>query len=831
MTTEARQLWEKVRNGESFLLFDGGMGTMLQNRGLKVGEVPEKLNLQHPQVVAGIHKEYAEAGSQVITTNTFGANRKKLEAGGVTPEDVIPPAVKLAKEAGTPFVALDIGPTGALLKPLGTMEPEEAYELFREQVEIGAAAGADLVLIETMSDLMEMKMAILAAKEHSSLPVAATMTYQEDGRTFLGTDPITATITMCALGVDLVGVNCSLGPEELLPVVEQIVSVSSVPVMVQANAGLPQIVDGNAVYAIGPEEYAEAASRMLPMGVTVLGGCCGTNPDYIRGLREKMSQAECAWQKKELPCAATSWQKTVILTGRNTALIGERINPTGKKKLKEALRARDYEYVLEEALKQQEAGADVLDVNAGLPEIDEKQVLKDLVQEIQAACPLPLQVDSSDPAAVEAAVRCYNGRPVINSVNGSEESMNAILPIAKKYGALLVCLTLDEKGIPETAEERFAVAKRIVDRAEQMGLSRSQLLVDCLVLTASTNQAMVMETLRAIMLVKSRLGVRTVLGVSNVSFGLPGRELINATFLAAAFGAGLDMPILNPLSEEYQRVIKTFRVLNNEDAGSTCYMEEYGAGRLATVTELRKAAAAGTGASAAAGATATTGASAAAATPGAAGSASSGAGEEDLFYLIRTGRKARTPGAVKELLKNLSPLDIIDRYFMPALDEAGMKFEKGEIFLPQLMSCAEAVKAGFDVLKAEMEKSGVVQDKGTVLLATVKGDIHDIGKNIVKMLLENYGYEVIDLGRDVDPELIVKTVKEKQIRLVGLSALMTTTVKNMQKAIEALREAGEKCQVMVGGAVLTPEYAEMVGADFYAKDAAEAARIAAKVFQ
>ena len=836
------QEWKEIQAGKRFLLFDGGMGTMLQSRGLKVGEVPEKLNLTHPEVVRSIQEEYVQAGAEVITTNTFGANRKKLAEGGVTPADVIPPAVKIAREAGAKYVALDIGPTGALLKPLGTMEPEEAYELFQEQVQIGAAAGADLVLIETMSDLLEMKMAILAAKENSALPIFATMTYQEDHRTFLGTDPKTATITLCSLGVDAVGVNCSMGPKELLPVVEEILSVATCPVIAQANAGLPRMEGGNTVYDITPTEYASYVDQMLAMGVTIVGGCCGTTPAFIREVKKKLEERTPAFTPHEPLCAMTSWQQTVALCG-NTAVIGERINPTGKKKLKEALRNADYEYILEEAIGQQEAGADVLDVNAGLPEIDEPAVLKKLVQEIQGVCPLPLQIDSSDPEAVEAAVRVYSGKPIINSVNGSEESMSKILPIVKKYGAAVVCLTLDENGIPEKAEERCQIAGRVIERAKALGIHKNNILVDCLVLTASTNQAMVMETLRAIQMVKERYGVRTVLGVSNVSFGLPKRELLNATYLAAAFGAGLDMPILNPLSKEYQRVLQTFKVLNNEDEGSGRYMEACTSGQLMTVTELEKqqgASQAGAGAlqagsgSAQAGAGSSQAGSGLAQAGGSLGSQAGGAGnatgqEEDLFHIIRTGRKGKAPQAVQELLREKTPLQVIDEYFMPALDEVGMRFEKGEIFLPQLMSSAETVKAGFDVIKEEMAKSGAAQDKGKILVATVKGDIHDIGKNIVRMLLENYGYTVVDLGRDVEPERVVEEVKRQGIRLVGLSALMTTTVKNMKVTIEALREAGCTCKVMVGGAVLTPEYAAMVGADYYAKDAAEAARIAGEV--
>ena len=781
---------------DAFLLFDGAMGTMLQRRGLAAGELPERLNLTAPEVVREIHAEYVRAGADVITANTFGANGRKFEREEL--REIITAGVRLAREAGAKYVALDVGPTGALLEPLGTMPFERAYELFSEVVTLGAEAGADCVLIETMADLYEARAAVLAAKESCELPVLCTMTFSDGGRTFLGADPETAARTLDALGVDALGLNCSLGPRELLPLVREMAKATGRPLLVQANAGLPEIEDGETVFRVTAKEYAAAAEEMLELGVTLLGGCCGTTPEFIERLRALMDGREPVRRAVRREFAVTSGQRTVRLSG-GVAVIGERINPTGKKKLKEALRSGDFAYLVGEALDQQEAGADLLDVNCGLPELDEAAVLSRAVREIQGVSPLPLQIDSSDPAAVEAAVRIYNGKPMINSVNGKEESLEAILPIVKKYGAAVVGLTLDEDGIPDTAEGRFAVAEKIVSRAEALGIPREDIAIDCLVLTASTNQEMVRETLRAVTMVKERLGVVTVLGVSNVSFGLPCRELLNSAFLAAAFGAGLDLPILNPLSSAYMQVVDCFRVLNGQDRGSERYIGKY------------------------AGATA----------PGAVTRAEAPAArveteENDIRAIILGGRKEQAEAATRALLERHTPMEVINDYFIPALDIVGEKFEKGEFFLPQLMASAETVKLGFDLLR-ENSVAAEGPGKGKILLATVKGDIHDIGKNIVKMLLQNYGYEIVDLGRDVDPALVVEETLRQGIKLVGLSALMTTTVKYMGDTVRALREAGANCKIMVGGAVLSPEYAELVGADYYAKDAAESARIAAEV--
>ena len=726
---------------DAFLFFDGGMGTMLQAAGLAPGELPERLNLTAPDAVRAVHRAYVQAGSDVITANTFGANALKF---GAETDAVVEAGVRLARESGARYVALDIGPTGALMEPLGTLSFDSAYALFAQVVEAGARSGADMVLIETMSDLYEMRAALLAAKEHCRLPVLATMTFSQDGRTFLGADPETAAITLQALGADALGVNCSLGPTETVPIVARMAAVTRTPLIVQPNAGMPRMENGRTLYDVTPEAFAGCAAEMAALGVTVFGGCCGTTPAHIR-----------------------------------------------------ALRAGDDAYVVREALDQQDAGADLLDVNAGLPDIDEAAVLPRLVRAIQAVSPLPLQIDSADPRALEAAVRACNGKPIINSVCGKEESLRAVLPIARRYGAAVVALTLDEGGIPDTAEGRLAIAGRILQRALDCGIAREDVLIDCLTMTASTHQTQAMETLRAVRLIRERLGLRTVLGVSNISFGLPARESLNAAFLAAALEAGLDLPILNPLGSAMQTV-RAFRVLCGQDAAAADY--------IAHCASLPASAPVAPAAQAAA-----------PAVPSASG----------LRGLILGGRAGEIVPALRTLLPGRSALELINGEFIPALDEAGARFERGELFLPQLMACADAVKAGFDYLRGL--DAAPVATKGPIILATVKDDIHDIGKNIVRMLLENYGYRVIDLGRDVAPERVVEAALRERATLVGLSALMTTTVGSMQRTIEALRAANAPCRVMVGGAVLTEEYARMVGADFYARDAAESARIAAQV--
>ena len=789
-----------------FTLIDGAMGTELQKRGLKTGALPELLNLTDPDIVRAVHKDYVNAGADIITANTFGANARKLGSAQRIRE-VIAAGIRLAREAGAGRVALDLGPTGAMLAPMGTMTFEEAYGLFKEQVAAGVEAGADLVLIETMSDLLEAKAALLAVKENSDLPVYVTMTFDRDGRTFLGTSPAIAAVTLSALGADAVGINCSLGPEEIVPFALEMLEWAPVPVVVQPNAGLPDATSGQTVYPVGPEEFALSVGRMLDAGVTIAGGCCGTTPEHIRLLRAEMEKRAPVERKNKRRTVFTSAQRLVCPAG-GIAVIGERINPTGKKKIKEALRSQCFDHILSEAISQEEAGAEILDVNAGLPEIDEPGTLTRLVTALQAVTPLPLQIDSADPEAVDRACRVYAGKPIINSVNGKEESLRAILPIAKKYGAAVVGLTLDEDGIPDRAEDRLKIAEKILARAQNYGIPREDVLIDCLTMAVSTNQKLAGETLRAVRLVTEKLGVGTVLGVSNISFGLPARELINATFLANALAQGLTLPILNPLSQRYMDVVASWRVLSGQDKDAGQYIESYVNKTVTYQSYVNRKTE---------NVMSTT-------------DIMSPDREVDITQIVLSGRKMFIADAVRRALEERPPMEVINELLIPAINAAGERFEKGQFFLPQLMASAETVKLGFDVIR-DRAKTGEVVSKGKILLATVKGDIHDIGKNIVKMLLSNYGYEIVDLGRDVDPDTVVEVTLREHIRLVGLSALMTTTVKAMAETVEKLRAAGADCRIMVGGAVLNEEYAKLVGADFYARDAQESARIAAEVFR
>ena len=796
-----------VLEGKRHLVFDGGLGTMLQAAGLKAGELPELVALTDPDMLRRIHEAYVAAGAEVVTANTFGANAHKL-AGKARVADVYRAAVEAVAASGARYVAADIGPIGALLRPLGTLSFDEAYELFAEAARAAEDAGADLIVIETMTDLAEIKAAVLACRENTRLPIFATMTFEADGRTFLGTSPEVAAVTLDALGVDVLGINCSLGPTELRPFVQRMLAVTGKPVMVQANAGLPHVEDGRTLYSIGPEDYAAAVADMVADGVSVIGGCCGTTPDYIRLLAGLVADRTPTPRAVAPALTVTSAQQLVALPRdrQRIAVIGERINPTGKKRLQQALRQGDLDYVVGQGISQQEQGADILDVNVGLPGTDERALLPAVCERLSAATVLPLQIDSTDPVAVEAAVRRYAGTPIINSVNGKRESLGAILPIAAHYGCNLIALTLDEHGIPDTAEERLAIAQRIVEAAGRLGISRDRILVDCLVMTASTNQAQALEILRAVTLCHERLGVKCALGVSNISFGLPAREVMNATFLAAAFGAGLDAPIMNPGSERYMDVVRAFRVLDVEDEGSARFIEHYAGW---ADPYRRDASAAG------------------AAAPGAPAVATD-AETDPIRHLILTGRKGEMAATTERLLANHEPMELINGHFIPALDEVGELFDQGTYFLPQLMASAEAARVGFDTIQRLMP-AGSVASKGAVCLATVKGDIHDIGKNIVRMLLENYGYTVFDLGRDVDPADVLRCVREHGVTLVGLSALMTTTVPAMEETVALLHAEEPEVKVVVGGAVLTPEYSREIGADFYAKDAAAAARIAEEV--
>lgn len=781
---------------DGFLIFDGGMGTMLQANGLKMGELPESFNISHPEVILKIHEEYIEAGADVITTNTFGASRYKLGHSGLSVAGVIGKALKIAREAaGEKLVAQDIGPIGQLMEPYGTLSFQEAYDAFKEQVVAGASAGADMILIETMSDIYEARAAILAAKENSRLPVICTMTFQSDGRTLTGSDPLTMVNIISNLGVDALGINCSLGPREIMPLVSRILSYSTLPVIVQPNAGLPAIVDGRTVYDIGPEDFGRCMADMAGMGAVILGGCCGTTPGHIREVRRSIAGLKPVRPAVGKLTAVSSATSTVVL-GEGVRVIGERINPTGKKKLKEALINGDMDYLLKEAIAQRDAGAHMLDVNVGLPEIDEKAVMVKAVKEIQGIVNLPLQLDSVRPDVIEAAARVCNGRPIVNSVNGEEKIMKALFPIIKKYGCLVVALTLDGSGIPEKAEDRLRIAERIVGRAAEYGISKEDIIVDCLTLTASAQQKEVQETIKAVALVKERLGVKTTLGVSNVSFGLPDRELLNRTFLAMALTAGLDAPILNPMTEAMMQTIKAYNVLWNIDRESREYIKSFSASTEKPAAREKEE-------------------------------------KRDLKKVIIDGMKEEAGPAVRQLLAEHDGMRIVDEYLIPALEAVGQKYETGEIFLPQLIQSAETVKKAFEAIKENIA-AGAGQDsgvyKGKIVMATVKGDIHDIGKNIVKVLLENYGFEIYDLGRDVPIERVVEKAKEEKVLLVGLSALMTTTVKSMEDTIKALNESCPDCRVIVGGAVLNEDYARKINADFYARDAREAVKIVRKYF-
>ena len=794
--------------GGAFLLFDGAMGTELQARGLAAGELPELLCLTHPEVVTAVHAAYVAAGADVVTTNTFGANADKL-GDAATVEEVFTSAVACAREAGARYVAADLGPTGQLLAPMGSLAFDDAYELFARQARAAEAAGADLVVIETMSDLAEAKAALLAVRESTGLPALVTMTFEEDGRTFLGTTPEVAALTLSSLGAAAVGINCSLGPAEVAPLVGLMADWARCPLMVQANAGLPHVEDGVTVYDIGPERFAADVAPMIETGVTILGGCCGTTPAHIAAERALLAGRTPV--RRELPdrFAVCGPQRVTSLAPGAVGVIGERINPTGKRKMKEALRSGNHDHVIAEAIAQERAGAQILDVNAGLPEIDERAVMCRLVDELLGVTTLPLQIDASDPAVIEAAVRSYPGKALINSVNGKAESLSAVVPLAARYGCALVGLTLDEDGIPATAAGRLAVARKIVAATDAAGIPRADVVIDCLAMAASTDQTAPRTILEAIRLVKAELsGVRTVLGVSNISFGLPFRPLVNATFLAAAFGAGLDLAIINPGVRRMMDVVDSWRVLSGEDESARFYVEHY--------------------------------AERSDAVPTAVPSEKGGQAEKDAALpadpverarrLVLDGRGGPMADAMREVLLAHDAMYAINEVLVPALDEVGRRFEAGTFFLPQLMASAEAAKAGFEVVRAAGEKDGApAADKGTVVVCTVKGDIHDIGKNIVRMLLENYGFDVIDLGRDVAPETVADVVAERDVRLVGLSALMTSTVPAMAETIELLRERAPWCRVVVGGAVLTPEYAEMVGADFYARDAMETVRVAGEV--
>ena len=816
----ADQHLQDVLDGSAFLLFDGAMGTQLQERGLAAGELPELLCLTNPDQITDIHAAYVAAGSEAVTTNTFGANAMKL-GDAATVDEIFSAAVACARRSGARYVAADIGPTGALLEPMGTLPFERAYELFAEQVIAADKAGADLFIIETMADLAEAKAALLAVKENSDLPAFVTMTFDEDGRTFLGTTPEVAAATLSALGASAVGINCSLGPKDVAPLVKRMLPWSRVPVMAQANAGLPHMHDGCTTYDITPDEYCEAVVDMLDAGVTVVGGCCGTSPAYIAGERELLYGRMPTVREVRRDFILASSQELFALEMGQVGVIGERINPTGKKRMKEALRSGDLDYIMSMAISQAADGAQVLDVNVGLPEIDERAMMARIVADLQGVTSLPLQIDSSEPDVIEAAVRSYPGKALINSTNGKQEVLDAVLPIARHYGCAIVGLTLDEEGIPKDAAGRLNVAKKIVHAADELGIPREDVAIDCLTMACSTDQTAPGAILEGIRLVKRELpGVRTVLGVSNISFGLPFRPLVNATFLAAAFSAGLDLAIINPMVQRMMDVVNSWRVLSGEDESANFYVEHY----------VNRSDAVGSSAPSSANVLAAEGA-AAGCSPRDAVDGNNGPStpEGEIRALVIAGRKGPVPDLVASLLAEHDSMYVINDVLIPALDEVGERFEKGTFFLPQLMASAEAAKAGFETIRAAAGSEDAGPSKGRIVICTVKGDIHDIGKNIVRMLLENYGYDVVDLGRDVDPQVVADAVVRDHVLLCGLSALMTSTVPAMSETIELLHEKAPWCKVMVGGAVLTPEYAKMVGADYYAKDATESARIAAEV--
>lgn len=805
----------KEKLGKEILFFDGAMGTELQSRGLKTGEIPETWNILHPDKIKQVHKEYLLAGANVISANTFGVNTFKCKDMEYTVEQLVTAGIGIVKDAilevkdelvaqgkkkdelPDMYTALDIGSLGKLLKPLGEIPFEEAYQAFKEVILAGDKAGADVILIETVSDSYEIKAAVLAAKENSDLPVVVTMIFDENGKLLTGGDVASVTAMLEGLGVDAIGFNCGLGPEQMLKLLPELTACCSIPIVINPNAGLPSVVNGKTVFNVEPEEFAQKVKFLVEHGASAVGGCCGTTPEHIRRVVETCKNMKlCPITDKNLT-VVSSYNHAVYFT-RKPLIIGERINPTGKSKFKQALRDHDMEYIYREGLTQEEKGAHILDVNVGLPEIDEPQLMEEAVTGIQAIIDLPLQIDTSDPIAMERALRCYNGKPMLNSVNGKKESMESVFPLAKKYGAVVVCLCLDESGIPETVEGRLAVAEKIVKTAQSYGIPKKNLVMDALVMTISTGKDNALITLEALRRIRYEMGIHTVLGVSNISFGLPERGKITTTFFTMALQNGLSAGIVNPSSDLLMSAYYSFNALIGEDDQCMEYIEKCG-----NTAEQPKV-------------------------------AESGKNKELALdeAIIKGLTESAYQATIKLLEGGTDSLTIINEKLIPALDVVGKGFEEKKMFLPQLLMSADAAKASFEAIKKILSKEGKKSEaKGKIVIATVKGDIHDIGKNIVKTLLENYGFEMIDLGKDVDPELILKTVQENNIRLVGLSALMTTTVVNMEETIKLLRKHNVNCRVMVGGAVLTQEYADMIGADFYSKDAMGSVRYANELYE
>ena len=782
-----KKLFEK-----DFIFLDGAMGTMLQAGGLKLGEQPEVLSITESETITNIHKMYIEAGSDIVYTNTFGANAHKLQGTGYSVDEIISTAVSCAKkacESTNAYTALDIGPIGELLEPVGALKFDEAYDIFKEMVISGEKAGADLIVFETMTDLYELKAAVLAAKENTSLPVFVTMTFEENRRTFTGCTVEAMAYVMEGLGVDAMGINCSLGPKEILPIARELCSYTNIPIIVKANAGLPNPEDNS--YDITAEIFAEDMKPYAEAGVKIIGGCCGTTPEYIKCMKKAMSGLKPS--KIDVKPRSILCTPSMVVPVDEVRVIGERINPTGKKRFQQALKECDLEYIANCAIEQADAGANILDVNVGMPGIDEREMMIKAVKTLQGVINLPLQIDSSDVTAIEAGLRYCNGKPIVNSVNGEAEVMEKILPIVKKYGAAVVGLTLDSRGIPKTTEERFEIAQRILNTALSYGIPREDVFIDCLTLTVSAQQEQARQTLNAVRKVKEELGLHTVLGVSNISFGLPNRELITCNFLIQAMENGLDLPIINPNQKAMMDAISAFKVLNGNDIHSEKFIQRFSeASAPSSDTKTEK--------------------------------------NIDICYAISKGLKEETAKLTEELLKTKTELEIINELLIPTLDKVGDRYEKQEIFLPQLINSANASCEAFEVIKKSiLSKGSESVSKGKIILATVKGDIHDIGKNIVKVILENYGYQVIDLGRDVAVDTVVETAIKENVKLIGLSALMTTTLKSMEETISAIKKSGHQCKIVVGGAVLTPEYAMQIGADFYAKDAKKTVDVAKEI--
>ncbi|MBE6597063.1 MAG: homocysteine methyltransferase [Ruminococcaceae bacterium] len=795
------KITEYIKN--NILYLDGGMGTLLQARGLRAGELPEIWNMTHSDIIKDIHKGYYDAGSNVVNTNTFGANTLKFSPEEL--DNIVKAAINNARNAAEEslgaqpkWVALDIGPTGRMLKPYGDLDFEDAVAVFAETVKLGVKYGADLIMIETMNDSYETKAALLAAKENSELPVFVSNAYGEDGKLMTGASPAAMVAMLEGMGADAIGANCSLGPRALRGVIEEYLRYASVPVLLKPNAGLPKAVDGKTVYDVGAEEFSEEIQALVGSGVSIVGGCCGTTPEYISATVRATADIKPLKREKKKGTLISSYTHALEF-GNEPILIGERINPTGKKRFKEALKAHDIDYILQEGIAQQEKGVHVLDVNVGLPDIDEIEMLKQAVCQLQAIIDLPLQIDTSDPVAMEAALRRYNGKAMINSVNGKKESMEAVFPLAKKYGGLVVALTLDERGIPETAEERLEIAKNILSVAESYGIEKKDLIFDPLALTVSADKKAALETMRAVKLIKDSLGCHTSLGISNVSFGLPARDAVNGTFFALTLAQGLSAAIMNPYSYEMMKVYYSYRALSGIDDNCADYIS-FASSLQENVTKVEEKISAPLEAEY----------------------------SSELQRAIIKGLKEKAAELTSVLLDNIDPLEIVQREIIPALDMVGVGFENKTVYLPGLLMSAEAAKAAFEVIKSKMT-TDTGADKCSFVIATVKGDIHDIGKNIVKLILENYGFAVSDLGRDVPPEDIVAETVRLHAPIVGLSALMTTTVPAMEETIRLLRSKAPWCKIVVGGAVLNQEYSDAIGADKYAKDAMAAVRYADQI--